>query len=80
MHMQIQARLVSVRKHTIGYVVDRRELTRNEAVREARRGRIINAKVVNNAYGTHLMGIGQSLYSLPSRFPNSRRFASQRSR
>lgn len=79
--MQVQERIVSVKRHTIGYVVDGAELTRREAVLAAKQGRLVNAKVINSdTYGHHLVGVGKvSLYDLPVRFPRSRRFANKRS-
>jgi hypothetical protein len=79
--MQIQERIVSVKGHTIGYVIDGAEFTRNQAVKEATKGRISNARVVNSrTYGKHLVGRGVSLYSLDERPGSKRRFASLRNR
>lgn len=78
--MQIQERIVSLKKHTIGFVVDHKELTRAEAVKAVKRGQIKNARIVNsNAYGAYLVGEGKvTLYDLPTRFARSRRFANKR--
>jgi hypothetical protein len=79
--MQIQARIVSVKRHTLGYIINGEEYTRNEAVKAARRGQISNARIVRSrAYAPHLVGTTMNLYDLPARFSTKRRFANKRSK
>lgn len=77
--MQVEERIVSVKRHTLGYVIDGKEYTRNQAVKLVRTGQVKNARVVNSTtYGRHIIGAGESLYNLPSRFGSPRRFAARR--
>lgn len=78
--MKLQQRIVSFKRHTIGYVVDGAELTRREAVELARRGYITNARVVKSVHGPYLMGSQANLYDLPTTFPTQRRFANKLSK
>jgi hypothetical protein len=78
--MKIQERIISVKQHTIGFVIDDAEFTRRETVQHAKKGRIANARVIKSrAYGDYLVGQqGTKLYELPTRFSHSRRFANKR--
>lgn len=79
--MNITERIVSVKRHTIGYVIGRREYTRQAAVSLVRQGKVGNARLVNSRrYGKHVIGKGTNLYDLPTRFGKSRVFASLRSK
>jgi hypothetical protein len=70
-------RIVSVRRHTIGYVIDGVEHTRREVIDLVKKAKVKNVKVVDNR---HLVGDGFRLYDLPTRFGTHRRFAALRSR
>ena len=69
--MKITERITSVRNHTIGFVINKREYTRFQAIRMAKNNQIQDVKVVRASYGDYLMGTINSLYSLPTRTPRS---------
>jgi hypothetical protein len=77
--MNISERIISIKRHSIGYVIDGAEYTRNQAIKLAQRGYVTNARVVESAAGDHLVGAnGTTLYNLPTRIGEGRRFASAR--
>jgi hypothetical protein len=78
--MTIRERIISVKRHTIGFVIDGAEFTKKQTIDAAKKGRITNARIVKNRlYGSHLVGQqGTKLYDLPTRFSFSRRFAAKR--
>lgn len=79
--MNIEERIVSVKRHTIGYVIGSREYTRNETVSLVAKGKVENARLVRSkTYGKHVTGKGVSLYDLPMRFGSTKRFGRMRSR
>lgn len=78
--MSVTERVVSVKKHTIGYVINGEEYTRNQAVKLARSGKVRNVRVVSASSGSYLQGDGLSLSTLPSRTSKSSRFSALRSR
>lgn len=69
----LSERIVSKKRHTIGYVIGSKEYTRREVVGLARQNKIKNVKVVDKR---HLVGDGVRLYDLPTRFAEHKRFAS----
>ena len=79
--MNITERIVSVKRHTVGYVIGNREYTRPQTVSLVRKGQVANARLVNSqTYGKHVIGKGVNLYDLPTRFKSSRVFASAKTR
>jgi hypothetical protein len=67
--MVISERIVSVRRHTVGYVIAGQEYTRNQAVKLAKQGKLTNVRLVKGQDRTYLMGRGDpNLYELPMRF------------
>jgi hypothetical protein len=79
--MKIQERIVSVKRHTIGYVVSGQEYTRLQTTKLARQGKLRNVRVVKAEAGPYVMGSrGNSLYDLPTCFGSDRRFANKRSK
>jgi hypothetical protein len=76
--MEIQERIVSIKRHTVGYVVNGREYTRLQAAKLARQGKVSGVRVVKAESGPYLMGDGYSLYDLPTRFGSKTRFANKR--
>ena len=75
--LKLTERIVSRRRHTIGYVLDGSEYTRRETVKLAKQKQVKNVRVVNNR---HIVGDGIRLYDLPIRFGLNRRFSSLRSK
>lgn len=73
--MKISARVVNKKRHTLGYVLnDGQTYTRNQTVKLVRTGKVDNARVIKSpTYGNHLMGMGRSLYSLPTRIATGSR-------
>jgi hypothetical protein len=68
--LEITERIVSVKRHTQGYsLTNGKELTRLQAIKEARKGRIAGVRVVNGPTGPYLTTISgyDKLYSLPTR-------------
>lgn len=64
--VRITRRLVNVRRHTKGFVLTGgKSVTRNQAVKMARKGLIRDVRVVRANHRDYLMGTGTSLYSLP---------------
>ena len=68
--MRISAREVNSKRHTVGYVVSGKSLTRSQVVNLARKGKIDNVEVhkyrtPRNGTRFYLKGKSKSLYSLP---------------
>ena len=77
--MTIQERIISSKRHTIGYVIDGEEFTKHQTITHTKKGLVSNAKVVKTVNGAYLMGKqGTRIYDLPTRFSMSRRFAKKR--
>jgi uncharacterized pyridoxamine 5'-phosphate oxidase family protein len=67
--MKIQKRIVNSKKHTIGYVIDGKPLTRNQAVKLAERGKLHNVYISNNKGVKHIKATPEranNLYDLPT--------------
>lgn len=65
--MQVQARAVDTKRHTIGWKIGGKWRTRSEAVDLARSGKIDGVKISRVAGRTYISGRHGSLYSLPTR-------------
>ncbi len=63
----IRERIVDKKKHTVGYNIEGKVVSRSEAVRLAQRGWLFNAKVSNNKGVPYIVGSHQPLYCLPER-------------
>jgi len=66
--MKIEKRIVDVKRHTKAYVVDGRRMPRGAVVKQARRGKISNARAVAGAGRWYVMSGNDSsggLYELP---------------
>mgnify|MGYP000315473356 CR=1 FL=1 len=65
--MVITERLVSPKRHTLGYVISGKKYTRTQAVKLAQKGKLHGVKVVRNQNKPYLMGVYMPLYELPTR-------------
>lgn len=65
--MNVLKRVVSTKRHTIGYVVSGMgKVSRTSAVQLARRSRLRGVRVMNGPNGAYLVSeTGRSLYNLP---------------
>lgn len=63
---RITRRIANVRRHTVGFIVNGRRVTRSEAVRMARSGTLRNVRVVGSGSSAYIQGTnGMSLLNLP---------------
>jgi hypothetical protein len=72
--MEIIKRIVSSKRHTEGYLLQNgKQLTKLQAIKEARKGRIAGVRIVNGTEGPYLMTTrgNSGLYNLPVRIVNS---------
>jgi len=66
--MNVQKRIVSTKRHTIGYVVDEKVMTRGKVVKLARRGKINGVTARKGKYSWFVASLPSStkkLYALP---------------
>jgi len=65
--MRIYRRIVSPKRHTIGYMVSGHgRVTRNQAVKMANKGDLSGVRVTNGAEGRYIVSTtSRSLYDLP---------------
>ena len=77
--MKVTARIVNIKRHTLGYVINQENYTRYEAVQLARSGLVNGVKVARTGNITHLIGTGNSLYDLPVNLSTPHRMRSRRS-
>ncbi len=74
---RITERVVSIKKHTVGYVLKGQEFTRSEVTRLAKQGHVQQVRIARGPYGAYVTGVGSRLYDLPTRYPRTKRLANK---
>ena len=78
---KISERIVNVQRHTVGFVVNREELTRKQTVKMVKQDRIKGVRVCHGPFGPYLASTTRrSLYRLPIRVMVGQLGATRRSR
>lgn len=64
--LRIEKRLISHRRHAVGYLINGKKYTRRQAIDLAKKGRIADVKVVKGRSYSYLVGCGFKLSDLES--------------
>lgn len=68
MSLSISERVVSTKRHTVGFVISRQTYTRAQAIKMAKQGQIKGVRVAHGPQGAYLVSTtDKSLYALPTR-------------
>lgn len=70
---QITERLLSTKRHTLGFIVGRQQKTRHQTIQLAKQGKVEGVRVCKGPKGYYLASsTAVSLYSLPTRVVTGR--------